>query len=67
MPDVTVERGGATRYPLAAEAIELPRGAKLGTRTSDISSTGCHIDTLNPIPQGSLVSCSPRRSTGNFR
>jgi hypothetical protein len=53
MPDV--ERGGATRYPLAAEVIELPRGAQLGARTWDISSTRCHIDTLNPIPQGSLV------------
>jgi hypothetical protein len=29
--------------------------AKLPVRTSDISCTGCYIDTLNPIPQGSQV------------
>jgi Ribonuclease G/E len=57
MPDVTVERRSAPRYPmvLAAEVVELPRGAKLSARTSDISRTGCYIDTLNPIPQGSQV------------
>ncbi|MGB2634835.1 MAG: PilZ domain-containing protein [Candidatus Acidiferrum sp.] len=57
MPDVTVERRSAPRHPLvlAAEVVELPRGAKLAARTSDISRTGCYIDTLNPIPQGSQV------------
>jgi Ribonuclease G/E len=57
MPDVTVEWRSAPRYPLvlAAEVVELPRGAKLGARTSDISRTGCYIDTLNPIPKGSQI------------
>ena len=57
MPDVTVERRSAPRYPLvlAAEVVELPRGAKLSARTADISRTGCYIDTLNPVPQGSQV------------
>jgi hypothetical protein len=57
MPDVTVERRSAPRHAmvLAAEVVELPRGAKLSARTSDISRTGCYIDTLNPIPQGSEV------------
>jgi Ribonuclease G/E len=57
MPDVTVERRQAPRHPLvlAAEVVELPRGAKLSARTSDISRTGCYIDTLNPIPPGSQV------------
>jgi len=57
MPDVTVERRGAPRYAmvLSAEVVELPRGAKLSARTSDISLSGCYIDTLNPIPQGSTV------------
>ncbi len=54
---MTVERRSAPRHPLvlAAEVVELPRGAKLAARTSDISRTGCYIDTLNPIPQGSQV------------
>ncbi|HEY1468649.1 MAG TPA: PilZ domain-containing protein [Candidatus Acidoferrum sp.] len=57
MPDVTVERRNAPRYPLvlAAEVVELPRGARLSARTSDVSRTGCYIDTLNPIPHGSQV------------
>jgi hypothetical protein len=57
MPDVTVERRSAPRHAmvLAAEVIELPRGAKLNARTADICRTGCYIDTLNPIPQGSEV------------
>jgi hypothetical protein len=57
MPDATVDRRIATRHALvlAAEIIELPRGAKLQGRTSDISRTGCYVDTLNPIPQKSQV------------
>ena len=54
MPDVTVERRSAPRYPmvLSADVVELPRGARLSARTADISTSGCYIDTLNPIPQG---------------
>jgi len=57
MPDVTVERRSAPRYQmvLAADVVELPRGARLSARTSDISRTGCYIDTLNPVPQGSQI------------
>ena len=57
MPDVTVERRSAPRYPmvLSVDVVELPRGGRLSARTSDISTTGCYIDTLNPIPQGSEV------------
>jgi hypothetical protein len=57
MPDVTVERRSAPRHAmvLAAEVLELPRGTKLNARTADISRTGCYIDTLNPISQGSEV------------
>jgi hypothetical protein len=51
MQDMTEERRIATRHALvlAAEIIELPRGAKLQGRTSDVSRTGCYVDTLNPI------------------
>ena len=57
MPDVTVERRSAPRHAmvLAAEVIELPRGTKLNARTSDISKTGCYVDTLNPLPKGTSV------------
>jgi PilZ domain len=57
MPEVTVERRSAPRHAmvLAAEVIELPRGAKLSTCTAEISRNGCYIDTLNPIPPSSRV------------
>jgi len=57
MLEVTVERRSAPRYPmvLAALVLELSRGAKLTARTSEISRTGCYIDTLNPSPVGSKV------------
>jgi len=57
MPEVSVERRSAPRHAmvLSAEVVELPRGAKLSARTADISSTGCYIDTLNPVPQGAQV------------
>lgn len=44
-----------TALVLAAEVIELPRGAKFVARTSDVSRTGCYVDTLNPLLQNSQV------------
>lgn len=57
MPDVARERRTAPRCPmvLAADVVDLSLGARLTAQTSDISRTGCYIDTLNPIPQGSRV------------
>jgi hypothetical protein len=45
----------AIQLVLAAEIVELPRGARLSARTSDINRTGCYIDTLNPVPHGFRV------------
>jgi PilZ domain len=28
---------------------------KLNARTSDVSRTGCYIDSLNPMPAGTLI------------
>lgn len=57
MPDLPVERRAAKRQPmvLAAQVLELPHGTKLTAQTSDISRTGCYIDTLHPNPVGSKV------------
>jgi hypothetical protein len=40
------------RVPLIAsvEVTEVATGTRLSARTSDISRTGCYIDTLNPNP-----------------
>ncbi|OLE96338.1 MAG: hypothetical protein AUG75_21675 [Cyanobacteria bacterium 13_1_20CM_4_61_6] len=57
MPDVMTDRRSAPRYPLilSAEVWDKAGSAKHAGRTSDISATGCYIDTLNPIPAGSPV------------
>jgi hypothetical protein len=57
MQNAAIDRRSTPRYPmvLAADIVELPRGARLHARTADISRTGCYVDTLNPIPQGSKV------------
>jgi hypothetical protein len=57
MPDVMLDRRGAPRFALSlvAEITELPSGTKLSARSSDLSRSGCYIDTLNPIPMGSPV------------
>jgi hypothetical protein len=57
MSQVTPERRAAPRHAmvLVAEVIELPRGAKLSTRTAEISRTRLLLDTLNPIPPSSRV------------
>jgi hypothetical protein len=50
----------AIQLVLAAEVVELPRGARPRARTSDINCTACYIGTLNPVPHGFRV---PVRST----
>jgi PilZ domain len=57
MPDVMVERRAAPRYPLilGAEVTVLSNKAKLQARTSDVSRTGCYIDTLNPCEAGTQI------------
>jgi PilZ domain-containing protein len=57
MTDITMERRSAPRRTmvLAAEVVELLRGAKFSARSADFSRTGCYIDTLNPISKGTEV------------
>ncbi len=48
------------RVPLiaAAEVTEVATGTRLSARTSDLSRTGCYIDTLNPTPVKTVVRCA---------
>jgi hypothetical protein len=63
MSDVMADRRDAPRYPLilSAEVVEIATGAALNARSSDVSRSGCYIDTLNPIPVGSQVKIQLRR------
>ena len=51
------DRRDAQRSPLiiAVEVVEVDSGTRLAARTSDVSRTGCYIDTLNPTPTGTVV------------
>lgn len=51
------ERRQAPRYPLilTAEVVHLPSKARFVAQTSDLSRSGCYIDTLNPLPPGSKI------------
>lgn len=51
------ERRAAERFPfiVTAQAEEIESGARLPARTSDLSLTGCFLDTMNPFPAGTHV------------
>jgi hypothetical protein len=68
MADVMADRREARRYAiiLAAEVVEIATGATLTARSSDVSRTGCYIDTLNPVPLGSGVKVQLRRGEAVF-
>ncbi len=56
-PDVMADRRDAPRYPLIliAEVGDISGDAKLMARTSDVSRTGCYLDTLKPAPKGAMI------------
>ena len=45
------------RYPFiaSAELMEENSGARMNSRISDLSLKGCYVDTVNPLPDGTLV------------
>jgi hypothetical protein len=63
MPDVMADRRDSPRYALilAAEVLEIATGATMSARSSDVSRSGCYIDTLNPVSVGSQVKVQLRR------
>jgi hypothetical protein len=51
------ERRRSPRFPFiaAAEVHEENNGTQISARISDISATGCYMDTINPLPGGTAV------------
>jgi hypothetical protein len=51
------ERRRAPRFQFvaAAEVLAEGGGLRLNARISDISATGCYVDTINPLVDGSAV------------
>ena len=57
MPGTMQDKRNDLRVPLiaVAEVTEVASGTRLTARTSDLSRTGCYIDTLNPTPAKTVV------------
>jgi hypothetical protein len=51
------ERRRAPRHPFVAtaEVEDVAVGSRLPTRVSDLSASGCYVDTVNPFPGGTEV------------
>jgi len=69
MPDVMSNRRNSPRFApiLAAVLTEIDSNTRLTVRASDVSRTGFYIDTLNPIPQGKIVSVAQTRGEESFK
>lgn len=57
MPDVMADRRNSPRYSLivVAALIESGSDARISARTSDVSRTGCYVDTLTPFAKGKTL------------
>jgi hypothetical protein len=51
------DRRRAPRFPFiaSAEVLAESAGTRLAARISDISATGCYVDTINPLECGTPV------------
>lgn len=51
------ERRGSPRYPFfaSAELTESTSGTLSKASTSDLGSNGCFLDTINPLPAGTVI------------
>ena len=63
------ERRSGDRQPFtaAAEVVDLGSGARFSTRTTDLGSGGCFVDTIVPFPVDSKVRVTIRRGKITIR
>jgi hypothetical protein len=62
------ERRRDPRYPLVAEAriADIGSSTEIKLRTSDLSITGCYLDTVSPLPNGTEIVLKICRDDGLF-
>lgn len=62
------ERRRSPRFPFiaSAEVLEENNGSQLSACVSDISATGCYVDTINPLPGGTPVRVKIFNETQSF-
>jgi PilZ domain len=63
------ERRSHLRIPLtaAATATDLGTGTRMNARTTDISTKGCYVDTMNPFPVGTTMQLRLTKNGETFR
>jgi PilZ domain-containing protein len=68
MADTMADRRDAPRFALTlvAEVTEPISSTALSARSSDVSRSGCYIDTLNPLPPGTRVKIQLRSGDDIF-
>jgi hypothetical protein len=56
------------RYPFiaSAELLEEISGSRMNSRISDLSLNGCYVDSVNPLPDGTLVQLRIFTETHSF-
>ena len=59
------QRRRAQRQPFIAttEVVDVRTGGRILARTADLSTAGCYIDTLNPLPLGTIVRLEIQKET----
>jgi PilZ domain len=64
----SLEQRRHARYPLMAlvEALEPKSNTQITGRTSDVSLSGCYVDTLNPFPEGTMIRIRLTREKVSF-
>jgi hypothetical protein len=50
----------------SAEVLSETVGTRTTARISDLSATGCYVDTINPLPHGTLVKVKIFTETNHF-
>jgi hypothetical protein len=62
------ERRGTTRHmvTMGADVVEFSSGARFSTRTTDLGTGGCFVDTTYPFPVGSKVQLKLHKGKSSF-
>jgi hypothetical protein len=68
MAEVTADRRDFPRHALTlvAHGSEPGGSTVLIARSSDVSRSGCYIDTLNPLPPGTMINIQSRSGEDSF-
>jgi hypothetical protein len=64
----SLEHRRHARFPLTAlvEALEPKSNTQISGRSSDVSLSGCYVDTLSPFPEGTLIRIRLTRENISF-